>query len=272
MKLCVAIAMAAGCVVSALPASAQSRLEYQVSLSGAEDWHSSLDVAPGTAIDVRARISYMGTRSPLGLGSVIFQPTISNWLSAPSSAGVADEYVPVPAIGWSVDGPGVYGKMHPYSRTNAPIAPTDYVGHHHTISGTSYLRIALPQVTSWFGGSGNTTGGSGVLIGQVNRDAEGRPPSAPFGEQIVDAVMFKFQIVLGAATDLRTLTVDTPVDGFGNRQPSGVRTANWFANYTEPTGSIREAAFAVPAFINVVPAPGACLLLGVVPLIARRRR
>jgi hypothetical protein len=136
------------------------------------------------------------------------------------------------------------------------------------------MRMALPQVTSWFGGSGNTTGGSGVLVGQINRDVDFRPPtSPPFSGQIQDIVVLKFQILLGTSTDLRSMIVDTPVNGFGNVQTgSGLRNGHWFADYIQPTGSIREAAFAVPAMINVVPAPGSAALLGLSGFALMRRR
>jgi hypothetical protein len=247
-------------------ATAQTRLEYQVSLAGQENWFSSIDVTPGTSVDIRARVSYVGAQTALGLGSVIFQPTISNW-------GVADTYYAVPSVGMSVDGPGIYGRIAPYPRSNGNTSQS-YVGHVNNVSGTNYLRIALPPITSWFGGTGNTAAGSGVLIGQINRDVVNRPVNhPPFSGLLSDVVVFKFKVTIGASSPLRTLTVNTPTIGFGNYESStGLRNGNWFANYTEPVGSIEAAAFATQAFIHIVPSTGTCTLLIAGALAARRRR
>jgi len=251
-------------------ATAQTRLEYQVSLAGEENWHSSINVTPGTSVDIRARVSYVGSQPVLGLGSVIFQPTISNWVT---TAGIADSYFAVPAVGWSPDGAGVYGRIT-YPRNNSTNTSLSYVGHVNSVGGTNYLRIALPQVTNWFGGSGNTTAGSGVLIGQINRDVEFRPPSVPpFVDLVSDVVVFKFKVTIGSTSPVRSLVVDTPTNGFGNFQSAtGQRTGNWFANYIEPVGSIEAAAFATQAVIHVVPSTGTCTLLIAGALAARRRR
>ncbi|HYE60995.1 MAG TPA: hypothetical protein VD997_03275 [Phycisphaerales bacterium] len=265
------IAAIAAVVGIAATVHAQTEVKYQVSRAGQENWSSSLSVAPNTPVDIRVLVSYKGLAPALGLGSVIFQPTISNWVSS----GAADSLTPINAIGWVTDAPNTYGKMSPFVRTNGTLStPQAYVGHSHNISGTNYLRIALPHVTSWFGGTGNTSGGSGILIGQINQNAPGRPTNLPPASTAnQEVVVLKFKINIGAALDPRLLTITTPANGFGNLDPdSGLRTGNWFANSTEHVGSIQEAAFATPAFINVIPAPGTCVLISTLLVVARRRR
>jgi hypothetical protein len=89
---------------------------------------------------------------------------------------------------------------------------------------------------------------------------------------LTDIVVFKFKIDLGA-TNLRTLSVDTPEMGFGNlNTTTGIRNGHWFASLDEAVGSIREQAIAIPAFINVVPTPASCVLLAFAVAVPRRRR
>jgi hypothetical protein len=271
MRFVCTLACVAGLAVSA---HAHTEFKYQVSPAGAETWFSSLDVLPGTAVDIRAVVSYRGVQPVLGLGSVAFQPVISNWTTGPGGDTLAPfinsgSNTSTPS-GVVPDGPGAYGRISPWGRTfiSTTAAYRGFVG---TPGGVTSLRIGLANFTSWIGEGNNTTGIAGVLTAQLSNI--GRTASDPaFNPQITDIVVFKFKIELGD-TNLRTLTVDTPTAGFGNlNTTTGQRNGHWFGSLSEAVGSIREEAIAVPALINVVPTPAAVALLGIALAMPRRRR
>src|SRR5262249_46288709 len=135
---------------------------------------------------VRCRVSYTGAESPLGLGSLVFQPTVSRWavsdaLSAFVSGGPTSAAFPsgVPGGGGNTTTPpGVitneadptqFGRVSPWGRYSL----TSNTSIDHSLTGFvhaggdggappgRWLRIAQHQVTSWIGGTGNTSGGSG---------------------------------------------------------------------------------------------------------------
>jgi hypothetical protein len=252
-------------------------LEYQVSRALAEDWHSSIEAKAGDAIDIRVRVSYTGTASPLGLGQVIFQPTVSNWLTTDAMAPLVNNGVgsqTTTPIGAVVDAPGQYGRVIPFGAP-ATTATSFYKGHVNTApDGIRYLRVAQAQVTSWFGGTGNTTGGSGVVCYQLN-DLGRNANTPPFNPSLTDIVVFKFSITLSSTSlDLRTMLVDTPLLGLGSRDSDGRRTGHWYATMLEPSGTIRDIYDVHPASIFVnVPAPGAIgLSIGSLAIALRRRR
>src|SRR5678815_397176 len=162
----VAAAGAAGVAGVAQPANAQGRLEWQVSPALQENWSSSINAVPGQSIDLRLRITYTGTGAAFGLGSVFFQPAISNWDT--SGAGM-DALLPFVATGGRTtppgdvpDSPGVYGRISPYG-WRFP-ANGDYTGFHNTVSGVSYLRIAQATASNWIGEPG-IIAGPGVNAG-----------------------------------------------------------------------------------------------------------
>jgi hypothetical protein len=270
MKLGAAIGLSVGLATSV---HAQTRVEYQVSRALQEQWQSSLLVTAGESIDVRVRLSYLGTQSPLGLGSLIFQPTVSNWSSA--TGDVLSPFLntggntTVPS-GVVTDAPGQYGRLSPWGRSAVPTS-TPLIGHLNSNAGTDYLRIAPSNFTSWIGQGNNTTGVGGIICAQLTDI--GRTAQDPvFESNLQNIVVFKFNIVVGS-TELRNMVFDTPLNGFGNRDSAtDLRYGHWVGSMSEPTGSIREQAFAVPASIFVVPAPSSLALLGLAALSMRRRR
>src|SRR5690348_8393001 len=67
----------AGLAFSA-PAVVNTNVVMQVSVDGL-NWTSHLDdLLPNTRVIVRSLVSYTGTAAPVGLGSLVFQPTVSN--------------------------------------------------------------------------------------------------------------------------------------------------------------------------------------------------
>jgi hypothetical protein len=249
---------------------------------------SQLDLYPGSGvhhIDVLVTVSTTATNA-IGLGSMIFQPTVSNFGNLPGDALVAftsafgsNTSTPSGAV---PDAQGQYGRITPFAAVNLTSSQRLF-GHLHTgfSAGAppgTWLRIAQAQVTSWIGSTGNTTGGSGVNIKQLNNI--GRTTADPaFLAQTsnVHVLRFALQIDTGFPSDeRRTLTVDAPLAGFGNlNTTTGNREVYWYADMNEVAGSVREVPIVNTARIQVllIPAPASLALLGLGGLaVARRRR
>jgi hypothetical protein len=247
---------------------AQGIVQMQVSPSLQEDWHNSIQASPGDSVDVRVTVTYQGTRVPVGFASMIFQPTVSNWLPGedvllPFVNGGAGSQTSDP-IGAVPDAPGQYGRVIPFARV-ATLSTNRIMGHVNTDGGVTYLRIAQAHVTNWFGGPGNTTGGSGVNIGQLANGLGRTTADPPFSPVVTNAVVFKFGVTLSAASaSARTLIVDAPVIGFGNHDSLGNPQISWYGGLTEtPPGSISGAPSVVSAQIFVtVPSPAGLVAFG----------
>lgn len=266
MKIVIASLVAAAGLASVANAQA---LRYEVSTNGGASFSSSANALPGSQVIVRAVVSYTGTAAPVGLASVVFQPVVSNYGAGDSLAAFLGGTGPSGnQIAGSMATAGDYsafGRVSPFGRT--ALSTSSYLRGH--VSGST-LRIAQANVTSAIGGAGNTTGNGGVSIAQLSN--VGRVASDPaFNDSLQNIEVFTFAITLGADPADRTLTIDTPEAGFGNRV-SGAATVRWFTNLNESTGSTLTAATVGAASINVVPAPGALALMGLGGLVAGRRR
>jgi hypothetical protein len=262
---------------------------FQVSTDGT-NWFSQVDVpvgvaAPPTAnVFFRALVSYTGTASPVGLASFVFQPTMSNALATdtmlPFINGGAGSNTSTP-IG-VIDGAQLtdttsFGRTSPWGRS-ALSSTSALHGFFHTNpngDGINYLRIAQLQVTSWIGGTGNTTGGSGVPIAQLS-DVGRTTSDPPFNPFTTNIYVFKWGVVLNTTDVSRVghdMIVDAPLAGFGNRNSStGDREVYWWANTSEATGSIRGTANITAARVFLAPSPASLALLGLGGLAAGRRR
>lgn len=271
----------AGLASISASASAQGRLEWQVSPALQENWSSSINAKPGDAIDLRLRISYTGTENAIALGSVFFQPAISNW---DASGPGTDVLLPFrnqggngsTPVGYVDDLPGLYGRITHYgwrAPQQAGGAPNPYTPRVHSIGGTTFLRIAQATYTSWIGGTGNTLGGGGMNVGQANEAyLLTRPQYPQFQLGTTDLVVLKLGITLSSDTDLRTLLVNT-AEAFAGQAPNPNTTVKW---YTTPNdnipGALVGAATYVPATINVIPSPWTLPLMGMALCVRRRRR
>ena len=263
------LALVAGLFPSA--ALAQSFIEWEVSPATAESWSTSINAVPGQTIDIRARVSYEGTLAPLGLGSFFFQPTVSNWLTG------SDILNPFRNDGGNTiprgdvpDLPGMYGRIVPFG-TRDPQNP--YIGHSNTVAGVNYLRIAQSQVTNWIGQAGNTSGGSGVVIGQFNPAIWSTVTNPPpfFESRTQDLTVFKFSITLSDSNlDARTLIVDA-VESYASTIGFN-QVMKWYMTPAEPLGSLQLSPTNIAATIHVIPAPGSFLLFAGACAFARRRR
>jgi len=265
-------------------AQGQGLIKFQVSPAGLETWGSTLDAAPGTMFDVRATVSYTGTAAPHGLASMFFQPTVSNWNATAVTGDILGAFANNGAggnlttpSGVVLDQPGLYGRISPFGRT-ALVATNAIKGHTH-VGGSgnapagSWLRIAQTQIVTWPGTSGNTSGGSGVPIAQnyVTGRVAGEPE---FLTTLQNVVIFKYKVTLSADPAVRSLTMDAPALGIGNRSTvTGNGQIYWFGATSEATGQIRGDATVQTASVNIVPTPASLALLGLGGLaIGRRRR
>src|SRR6185369_6964582 len=170
-----------------------------------------------------------------------------------------------------------FGRVSPWGRS-ATASSSAIRGFFHTdpqADGFNYLRIAQSQTTSWIGGTGNTTGGSGVNIAQLSN--VGRTTSDPaFNGALSNIYVFKFGFTLGAGARVGNgdMIVDSPLAGFGNRNTTtGDREVYWWGDMNEASGSVRGTAAVSTAVIHTVPTPASLALLGLGGLaIGRRRR
>jgi MYXO-CTERM domain-containing protein len=261
----------------ALLARGQANVVMEVSPAGAETWSNTIAANPGQSVDVRVRVGYSGTAQPLGLASMYFQPTISNW----RNTGSVDVFGPLvnggqgsntsTPIGAVPDASGQYGRIIPFASraTNAFQTLTGFV---QAVSSVTYLRVAQQYATDWIGQGLNTDGDRGVPITQLSNF--GRTTSDPaFSNSLQNVVVFKFKITLSNDPVLRTMLVDAPAGGFGNlNTTTGVREVRWYGAMNESTGSIVGAANVTTATITEVPSPGVLALAGAGGLAALRRR
>src|SRR5262245_5996255 len=192
-----------------------TRIEWQVSADFA-NWSSELTVQQGQRLWVRAMVTYTGSQAPVGLASFVYQPIVSNWDAAGSSVDTATVSTPGGAsCGWLPPCYERYGRYTPFDRSAMTLA-----GHIHTNGSGgappgTWLRIAQAQVTSWFGGPGNTSGASGLPISQLS-DIGRTTMDAPFETTLQNLAVYRFGIQLSTDMVQRTLTIDAPIQGFGN--------------------------------------------------------
>ncbi|MFA6044442.1 MAG: PEP-CTERM sorting domain-containing protein [Phycisphaerales bacterium] len=290
-KILGSIVAVAGLALAANAQDVNTQLKYEVSTDGT-NWSSSLNVAPGTSVQVRALLSYIGPGTAAGIGQVIFQPVVSNWTAADSlltTAGTPGNMGVGPVggtrsnpIGTVSDQPGVWGRITPFGAA-AYNTSTYLRGHIGTGTAAGLLRIARADVTNWIGegatsgalAANNWNGGGGVNIGQIANPSRLSTDPA-FDSRSSNVVVFKFGFTVSSATAIRTLGITTPAAGIGRQTAAGAtygqQNARWFASTTEVSSSLTGAVQTIDAAINVVPAPASLALLGLGGLVATRRR
>jgi hypothetical protein len=276
VKNVIASLVAAGGLSAA--ASAATTVQMLVSFDGINfsQWVVPTPNSGIRTVQVLVSVSTTNTAA-LGLGSMIFQPTVSNWAPTDSlvpftTAFGSNTSTPSGAV---PDAPGQYGRITPFAAV-ANTSAQRLFGHVHingsggAPAGSNFLRIAQAQVTSWVGGAGNTSGGSGVNIRQLSNI--GRSASDPaFNAAITSVHVFRFAVNIDTALSPRLQVVDAPLAGFGNlNTTTGQREVYWYADMNEASGSIREVPTVITALIGI-PAPGAIALLGFAGLLAARR-
>jgi hypothetical protein len=252
MKRCIAAMLAICGAASRAPAVDNTLIEWQASVDNV-NYYNDVTVSHGQRVWVRALVTYTGTASPLGLAAFVFQPTVSNWDATGPSVDAAT--VQTPGGVTNPSDPEQFGRYRPWGRsaTSSTSVLTGFI-HTNGSGGAppgTWLRIAQAQVTSWCGGTGNTTGGSGIPISQLSD--VGRTTSDPaFVSDLYRIPVYRFGVTFSNDTAARTLVVDTPANCFGNyNSATGDRQVYWYAALTESTGSIRGTPVVIPATIHV---------------------
>jgi hypothetical protein len=263
------VAFAAGLILTSASASGEvnTRVEVLLSQDGV-NFTTHLQPMGGANAYVEAlvRVTYIGTDSPLGLGALRFQPTVSNWRTSDYLLPMEPAFEP--------PSPEQFGRVPPFRRVASGLAAQPH-GHIHTDgSGGAppggWMRIATLAATGWIGAAGNTSGGAGVTMSQLND--VGRTPSDPPFSSSLSVSVFRFGMHLDFTNGVRAMTFDIPLEGFGNLNTStGEREVHWWASMNEPTPSIRGTAEVLPAFI-VVPGPASFVLVFCVPFACLRSR
>jgi uncharacterized protein (TIGR03382 family) len=280
MKKVIASLVAVAGLSAVVNAQVDTRIDMQVSTNGTT-WTSAVSVAPGTMVMARALVTFTGTDAPVGLASLVFQPTVSHAEAADTMAAFINGGVgsntssPLGVLtGGQLTDTTSFGRISPWGRsaTSSTSALTGFFHTNPNGDGINYLRIAQHQVTSWFGGTGNTSGGSGVPIAQLS--TVGRTTSDPaFSTSLSNVYVFKFGVTLDSTLVRPDLVVDAPAAGFGNYNSANQnREIYWFATTSEATGSIRGTAQVNDATIHVTPTPASLALLGMGGLVVGRRR
>lgn len=283
MKSVIASILAVAGLSGAANAVVNTSIVFQISSDGVNWFGGSHDFMPGSQVMARALVSYTGTGTPFGLASLVFQPTVSNAVAADTvsafvNGGIGSNTSTPPGV---ISGPQLtdttsFGRVSPWGRS-ATASISAIRGFFHTNpngDNINYLRIAQAQVTGWFGDQGNTSGGSGVNIAQLSN--VGRTTSdPPFNPSLSNIYIFKFGFTIDAAAWDRSLDVDAPLAGFGNRNSTtGEREVYWWGDMNEVSGSIRGTATVTPARVHIlIPTPASLALVGIGGLaIGRRRR
>lgn len=312
MKKTIGSIVAVAGLAAAATAQPTTELRYEVRIYNAGNntgWASSVNALPGDTVEVRAVVSLLnGGTIGGGLKQIQFQPVLTGGLawnigqaSAPAGGDrLINQNVATPTgsnnqgngvgplggtrstpVGLVPDAPGAYGRITPWG-ANATTTSTFLRGHLGTGTAAGLLRIASNNITNWIGvgatsgatANNNQNGGGGVSVAQIAAPSR-VPTDPPYEPSQSGLIVFKFGIVLSADTNTRTISVDTPANGFGRTLSGGQYVANtqWFNSPTSGDADLtRTGAVSVRGLINIVPAPGALALLGLGGLVAARRR
>jgi hypothetical protein len=264
--------------------ASSTSLTFQASTDGIT-WTSAVTARTGQRVLVRVVASYTQHTpgpAPMGLASIYFQPTLSNW-----SAG-NDSMLPFAASGTNTTGGAVpdvsgtdapLGRIMPFAATG-PSERDPYTTHEQSVLGISYARIARASATQWpLPWSSGSTGGSGSVVASQRAVANTIPSEGPFNFGLVDVVIMKFGFVAGrpagaggGSLTSRRLAVSSPPQTLLNNWQTGVPEAAWYASETDTFGQIRSAVTIRPASVTIVPAPALTFPALALMVWARRRR
>ena len=232
-------------------------------------WNRSIQVRPGSQVNVRITASYDGSTRMHGLAWVNFQPQIRGWSSE------QDRVLPFIASGSQQTGqvafdkpepgqPG-FGRIFPFAATTLGPSPggfdTTLATHVSIIQGDRVARLAQVRTTNEIGQGpltgplafNNTNGAGGIVCSQSPAEAD---PAAVRAASTLGLVLFKFGIVVDPSLTDRTLQVELPGGGisrFGHAEP----VAGWFASSAQSAAAV--------AFVPVVSRGGTIIVRGAIP-------
>lgn len=279
-RFCAMVASTAAAVLAA-PAFGQGRtlLDFQVSADG-QTWSNEVIVngqTPAT-VQIRASVSYLSagsTQRPLGLASINFQPTVTNWDAS------RDRVRPFAAWGENLTGGAVidfagplvpFGRIIPFAMTG-PDQSNPYAVHTQQYGGVSSMRLALRSAREWPSPNAieNSTGTDGIAC--VQRAFGNLTAQDPFfSTQISRVVVFKFAITIDAASGPRSLSVDAPESSLSRNWQTGIREAAWYSGLTDTYGRIKSEISVDGAMIRVIPGPCTAGLVTILCVATPRRR
>lgn len=253
-------------------------------------WTRSIQVRPGSQVNIRVTASYDGPRTMQGLAWVNFQPVIRGWSS------VQDQVLPFIAAGSQQTGqvafdkpePGQagYGRLFPFAATALGPSPggfdTTLATHVSIVQGDRIARLAQIRTTNDLGQGpltgplafNNTNGAGGIVCAQAPSESD---PSGVRSVATDGLVLFKFGIVVDPSLTDRSLDVDLPAAGisrFGTASP----VAGWFTTAAQSAAAVAYVPVAsrggTITVRGAIPSPGPLMAAGVMGVLvaARRRR
>ncbi|MCX5689857.1 MAG: hypothetical protein NTV94_08780 [Planctomycetota bacterium] len=254
-------------------------LDFQVSTDG-QNWRDQVTVGGTTpvTVQVRAAVSYVGTGSsqrPLGLASINFQPTLTNWNASRDhvrSFAASGENFNGGAV-LDIPGPNtLYGRIMPFAMTG-PGESNPYAVHVQEFGGVASMRLALRSATEWPSPHAieNSNGTDGLACAQR---AFGNLTSQDpfFSTQISRVVVFKFAVTLDPSSGPRSMSVGAPESSLSRNWQTGLREAAWYSGLTDTYGRIKSEISVDDAAIQVVPGPCGAALVTIVSVGAALRR
>jgi len=295
-----ALVAAIGCCGTLAHAQDSQQVRFEV-FNGAT-WSSSVDVGPEARIEFRVVVSYTGTRTDLlALGSMRFQPTISNFdltgsdtqrdrLHPWRNGGVSGNNIPGSMISQAeAASPSLpsYGRVFPFGAVAMNAAGQNTLTEFHHQNGSdrapagSWARLAggfssnwpLPALTNVPVPADEMLNiDRGIAISQLAVISAGTAWQG--GTQNI--VVFRGAITLGDQL-LRTLVLGAAQGSFlRNGDAQSADDSRYIAWQTSPADAGSHRAFntvIVPGHINIlVPAPSALALAAAGLLAAARRR
>jgi hypothetical protein len=253
-------------------------------------WSRSIQVRPGSQVNVRVTAAYDGPAAVHGLAWVNFQPQIRGWSSE------QDRVLPFVASGSQQTGqvafdkpePGQagFGRVFPFAATALGPSPggfdTTLATHVSIIQGDRIARLAQVRTTNDIGQGpqsgplafNNTNGAGGIVCSQAPAEAG---ETGPHSAATAGLILFKFGVVVDPSLTDRLLHVELPAGGISRFGQAGP-VAGWFATPDQAAAAVsyvpvvsRGGTITVR---GAIPAPGSAFAAGVVGVLvaARRRR
>jgi hypothetical protein len=241
---------------------ATTRLEYQVAVDGGP-WGSLVAIQPGQRAEWRAVVTFTGTPSPVALGSIGYQPVLSNV----DNTGAGDA---VDSLGAFRGPPGVGSVLSEAEGDNSsPLASYGRVNYRGSTGGLDayrhsngsdgaplgeYIRVASTGFPTW-NSSGNVV--------TLNSSAV----STNFIAGTQSMVIFRQAFIASTdiPADFRFITLSSSAN-------PGSELARWaLQGEGGSTASLTTGIEFVSATIQVVPSPAGLALAGVAGLGLLRR-
>jgi hypothetical protein len=268
-------------------------------------WSSSVNVLPGSTVEWRARVQYVGARTDLnGMGEMWWQATFGG--ADNTGAGASADQVSVGQgvpSGNSVPGSmvseadganggalGIYGRVLPFglAATNAASSNVTTVFRHSgggSVPAGEWIRVAGSGSSVWAPSLDDTslsttTANTQLLLRGIQSNQTSEASSVAIHSESLNPVVFRGSFTASDDTAIRTVVVGTDERFLrrvgGNTSSDNRRYIAWQTSQgdtgTSTTGHRTFANGFFSANINIVPTPASIALMGLGGLIAARRR